>query len=134
MQRSALQSAVRSSLRRFRSSPGQRGNRHRNRAAEGTHGYSPEKNDGFHVEVVNQFEGAQRAFIGTAHFTKSHGRRSLRNPEPDRARKSLVMIFHSKQSGITGCIRIRAFRNSSTIRATDYGTPEERAKADRQVS
>ena len=55
--------------------------------ADGTHGYSPEKNDGFHVEVVNQLESANEHSLARAHFTKSHGRRSVRNPESDRARQ-----------------------------------------------
>ena len=29
--------------------------------ADGTHGYSPEKNDGFHVEVVNQLKVPTRS-------------------------------------------------------------------------
>jgi FtsP/CotA-like multicopper oxidase with cupredoxin domain len=37
-------------------SPRQRGNRHRNRASQWTQGYSPEKAEGFHVDVVNELK------------------------------------------------------------------------------
>ena len=55
--------------------------------ADGTQGYSPEKADGFHVEVVNQLKGANEHSLARTHFAKPYGRRSLRHPESDRARQ-----------------------------------------------
>ena len=55
--------------------------------ADGTHGYSPEKNDGFHVEVVNQLKVPTSIHWHGLILPNTHGRRSLRNPESDRARQ-----------------------------------------------
>ena len=41
--------------------------------ADGTQGYSPEKSDGFHVEVVNQLKVTNEHSLARSHFTKPYG-------------------------------------------------------------
>jgi FtsP/CotA-like multicopper oxidase with cupredoxin domain len=102
--------------------------------ADGTHGYSPEKNDGFHVEVVNQMKVPTsihwhglilpNLMDGVPFVTQ--------NPIPPG--KSFRYDFPLKQSGTYWMhshygLQEQLYNSAPLI----IWTPEERAKADRQV-
>jgi FtsP/CotA-like multicopper oxidase with cupredoxin domain len=102
--------------------------------ADGTHGYSPEKNDGFHVEVVNQLKVPTsihwhglilpNLMDGVPFVTQ--------NPIPPG--KSFSYDFPLKQSGTYWMhshygLQEQVYNSAPLI----IWTPEERAKADRQI-
>ena len=102
--------------------------------ADGTHGYSPEKSDGFHVEVVNQLKVPTsihwhglilpNLMDGVPFVTQ--------NPIPPG--KSFRYDFPLKQSGTYWMhshygLQEQLYNSAPLI----IWTPEERAKADQQV-
>src|SRR5512132_3592970 len=102
--------------------------------ADGTHGYSPEKNDGFHVEVVNQLK------VPTSIHWHGLILPNLMDGVPFVTQnqiapgKSFSYDFPLKQSGTYWMhshygVQEQLYNSAPLI----IWTPEERAKADRQV-
>jgi len=103
--------------------------------ADGTHGYSPEKNDGFHVEVVNQLKVPTSIHWHGLILPNLMDGVPFVTQNPIAPGKSFVMIFHSNKAALTGCIRITGFQeqlyNSAPL---IIWTPEERQKQTARLS
>ena len=84
--------------------------------ADGTHGYSPEKDDGFHVEVVNQLKVPTSIHWHGLILPNFMDGVPFVTQDPIAPGKSFSYDFPLKKAVLTGCIRITGFRNNSTTR------------------
>src|SRR5882724_627836 len=102
--------------------------------ADGTHGYSPEKNDGFHVEVVNQLKVPTSIHWHGLILPNLMDGVPFVTQNPIAPGKSFSYDFPLKQSGTYWMhshygLQEQLYNSAPLI----IWTPEERAKADRQV-
>src|SRR5882757_3714155 len=102
--------------------------------ADGTHGYSPEKNDGFHVEVVNQLKVPTSIHWHGLILPNLMDGVPFVTQSPIAPGKSFSYDFPLKQSGTYWMhshygLQEQMYNSAPLI----IWTPEERAKADRQV-
>src|SRR6266566_6157282 len=102
--------------------------------ADGTHGYSPEKNDGFHVEVVNQLKVPTSIHWHGLILPNLMDGVPFVTQNPIAPGKSFRYDFPLKQSGTYWMhshygLQEQLYNSAPLI----IWTPEERAKADRQV-
>jgi hypothetical protein len=102
--------------------------------ADGTHGYSPEKNDGFHVEVVNQLKVPTSIHWHGLILPNLMDGVPFVTQNPIAPGKSFGYDFPLKQSGTYWMhshygLQEQLYNSAPLI----IWTPEERAKADRQV-
>jgi len=102
--------------------------------ADGTHGYSPEKNDGFHVEVVNQLKVPTSIHWHGLVLPNLMDGVPFVTQNPIAPGKSFSYDFPLKQSGTYWMhshygLQEQHYNSAPLI----IWTPEERAKADRQV-
>ena len=101
---------------------------------DGTHGYSPEKNDGFHVEVVNQLKVPTSIHWHGLILPNLMDGVPFVTQNPIAPGKSFSYDFPLKQSGTYWMhshygLQEQLYNSAPLI----IWTPEERAKADRQV-
>src|SRR6476646_9073304 len=102
--------------------------------ADGTHGYSPEKNDGFHVEVVNQLKVPTSIHWHGLILPNLMDGVPFVTQHPIPPGKSFRYDFPLKRSGTYWMhshygLQEQVYNSAPLI----VWTPEERAKADRQV-
>ncbi|HEY5768449.1 MAG TPA: multicopper oxidase domain-containing protein [Terrimicrobium sp.] len=102
--------------------------------ADGTHGYSPEKSDGFHVEVVNQLKVPTSIHWHGLVLPNLMDGVPFVTQNPIAPGGSFRYDFPLKQSGTYWMhshygLQEQLFNSAPMI----VWTPEERAKADRQV-
>ncbi len=102
--------------------------------ADGTHGYSPEKDDGFHVEVVNQLKVPTTIHWHGLILPNRMDGVPFVTQNPIAPGKSFRYDFPLKQSGTYWMhshygLQEQLYNSAPMI----IWTPEERAKADRQV-
>jgi Putative multicopper oxidases len=102
--------------------------------ADGTHGYSPEKNDGFHVEVVNQLKVPTSIHWHGLVLPNLMDGVPFVTQNPIAPGKSFRYDFPLKQSGTYWMhshygLQEQLYNSAPLI----IWTPEERAKADRQI-
>jgi len=102
--------------------------------ADGTEGYSPEKADGFHVEVVNQLKVPTSLHWHGLILPNLMDGVSFVTQDPIAPAKSFRYDFPLKQSGTYWMhshygLQEQVYNSAPLI----IWTPEERAKADRQV-
>src|SRR5438552_8784910 len=102
--------------------------------ADGTHGYSREKNDGFHVEVVNQLKVPTSIHWHGLILPILMDGVPFVTQNPIAPSKSFSYDFPLKQSGTYWMhshygLQEQLYNSAPLI----IWTPEERAKADRQV-
>src|SRR5262245_46072204 len=102
--------------------------------ADGTQGYSPEKNDGFHVEVVNQLKVPTSIHWHGLILPNLMDGVPFVTQNPIAPGKSFRYDFSLKQSGTYWMhshygLQEQLYNSAPLI----IWTPEERAKADRQV-
>jgi len=102
--------------------------------ADGTQGYSPEKADGFHVEVVNQLKVPTSLHWHGLILPNLMDGVPFVTQDPIPPGKSFRYDFPLKQSGTYWMhshygLQEQVYNSASLI----IWTPEERAKADRQV-
>src|SRR6266853_2265400 len=102
--------------------------------ADGTHGYSPEKNDGFHVEVVNQLKVPTSIHWHGLILPNLMDGVPFVTQDPIAPCKSFRYDLPLKKSGTYWMhshygLQEQLYNSAPLI----IWTPEERAKADRQV-
>src|SRR5437764_11647661 len=102
--------------------------------ADGTQGYSPEKSDGFHVEVVNQLKVPTSLHWHGLILPNRMDGVSFVTQDPIAPGKSFRYDFPLKQSGTYWMhshygLQEQLYNSAPLI----IWTPEERAKADQQV-
>ena len=102
--------------------------------ADGTHGYSPEKSDGFHVEVVNQLKVPTSIHWHGLVLPNLMDGVPFVTQDPIAPGESFRYDFPLEQSGSYWMhshygLQEQLFNSAPMI----IWTPEERAKADRQV-
>ena len=102
--------------------------------ADGTHGYSPEKKDGFHVEVVNQLKVPTSIHWHGLILPNLMDGVPFVTQNPIAPGKSFRYDFPLKQSGTYWMhshygLQEQVYNSAPLI----IWTPEERSKADRQV-
>ena len=102
--------------------------------ADGTHGYSPEKNDGFHVEVVNQLKVPTSIHWHGLILPNLMDGVPFVTQNPIAPGKSFSYDFPLKQSGTYWMhshygLQEQLYNSAPLI----IWTPEERAKADLQI-
>ena len=102
--------------------------------ADGTHGYSPEKKDGFHVEVVNQLKVPTSIHWHGLILPNLMDGVPFVTQNPIAPGKSFSYDFPLKQSGTYWMhshygLQEQVYNSAPRI----IWTPEERAKADLQI-